>query len=82
MSSTRAAQFWDKGRVVSHTMGEHDRGSIIWDYIAVYAAGVVWEDGLPKPLYEGGPVVRVTEETRAGVERALKGDRVPQAGSK
>jgi len=26
---TRAAQFWDKGRLVSHSMGEHDRRSVV-----------------------------------------------------
>ena len=48
ISDTRAAQFWDKGRLISHSMGEHDRGSVVWDYVAVYPAGPVWEDRPPQ----------------------------------
>ena len=25
-----------QGRLVSHSMGEHDRRSVVWDYIVVY----------------------------------------------
>src|SRR5262245_51616724 len=65
ISGARAAQFWDKGRLISHSMGEHDRRSIVWDYIAVYPSGAVWEDHPPEALYHGRPVVRVAEEARA-----------------
>jgi hypothetical protein len=71
VSDTRATQFWDKGRLVSHLMGEHDRHSVVWDYIAVYPLGAVWDDGPPEALYHGGPVVRVTGPARSAVERAL-----------
>ncbi len=63
-------------------MGEHDRGSTIWDYVAVYPAGAIWEDRPPQALYNGGPVIRVTEETRAALAQALKGDEVHPAVSK
>ena len=69
---TRATQFWDKGRLISHSMGEHDRRSVVWDYIAVYAAGPTWKDDPPQPLYHGGPVVRVTEAARAALAEALR----------
>jgi hypothetical protein len=82
ISNTRAAQFWDRERVISHSMGEHDRGSIVWDYIAVYPGGAAWEDRLPHPLYEGGPVVHVLDEARAALAQALKDDRVHEAGAK
>lgn len=82
ISNPLAVQFWDKERLISHSIGEHSRGSIVWDYIAVYSIGTVWEDGLPQPLYGGGPVVRVTDETRAALAQALKGDQVRQAGAK
>jgi len=68
---TRASQFWDKGRLISHSMGEHDRRSIVWDYMAIYQAGAVWADGPPEAVYQGGPVVRVIEPARAALERAL-----------
>ena len=71
VTDTRATQFWDKGRLVSHYMGEHDRHSVVWDYIAVYPPGAVWEEGPPEALYHGGPVVRVAERARSALERAL-----------
>ena len=82
VSKGHVAQFWDKGRLISHSMGEHDRRSIVWDHIAVYPAGAVWEDGPPQALYGGGPVVRVLDEARAGVTQAFKGEKVHQAGPK
>ena len=82
ISVTRAAQFWDKGRVISQSMGEHDRGSIVWDYIAVYPVGAVWDQSPPQALYSGGPVIRVIDETRNALAQALRGDQVYQAGSK
>ena len=73
ISDPRATQFWDKGRLISHSMGEHDRRSVVWDYVAVYPPGAVWEEGPPEAIYHGGPVVRVTEETRAALAQALQG---------
>ena len=72
LSDARAAQFWDKGRLISHSMGEHDRRSVVWDYIAVYDAGADWEDGPPQALYHGGPVVRVTGPAHAALVEALQ----------
>src|SRR6516225_5376569 len=72
----QAAQFWDKERLISHSMGEHDRRSIVWDHIAVYPIGAVWEDRPPQPLYAGGPVVRVLDEARASLTQAVNGDEV------
>ena len=73
ISDTRATQFWDKGRLISHSMGEHDRQSLVWDYIAVYPPGAVLEDRPPEGLYHGGPVIRVTDEARAALAQALQG---------
>ncbi len=72
---TRAAQFWDRGRLISHLLGEHDSGSVVWDHIAVYPAGAVWDDQAPPPLYQGGPVVRVVEPARAALARAFEASR-------
>lgn len=72
ISDPRAAQFWDKGRLVSHTMGERDRGSIVWDYIAIYAPGELWENRPPQPLYAGKPVIEVKEAARAALAHALE----------
>ena len=82
ISNDGAVQFWDKDRLVSHSMGEHGRRSIVWDHIAVYPAGAAWEDRPPQALYEGGPVARVLDETRAALNQALKADQVHQTGAK
>jgi hypothetical protein len=72
ISDWRAAQFWDKQRLISHSMGEHNRRGIVWDYIGVYPAGVTWNERPPQPLYEGRPVTQVTEPARAAIARALQ----------
>jgi hypothetical protein len=69
----RTAQYWDKGRLISHSMGEHDRKSIVWDRILVYPAGAIWKDAPPAPLYQDGPVVRVTGPAQAALAQALQG---------
>jgi len=78
----QAAQFWDKERLISHSMGEHDRRSIVWDYVAVYPRGAVWEASPPEPLYSGGPVVRVIDEARSALSRALNGAQAQHVGAK
>jgi hypothetical protein len=75
ISDIRAAQFWDKNRLISHSMGEHDRGSIVWDYVAVYLVGVLWENSPPKAVYQGGPVVQVTDQMRSAVAQVVSGGR-------
>ena len=71
MSDSRVSQFWDDGRLISHSMGEHDRHSIVWDHVAVYPAGAIWKEHPPRALYEGGPVIRVVDPTRAALAEAL-----------
>ena len=77
----QAAQFWDKQRLISHSIGEHDRRSIVWDYIAVYPRGAVWETSPPEPLYSGGPVVRVIDEARSALSLALNGAQTQHVGA-
>ncbi|HLW76010.1 MAG TPA: hypothetical protein VKS01_03475 [Bryobacteraceae bacterium] len=71
ISDPRAAQFWDQGRLLSHSMGEHDRRSVVWDYIAVYPPGVLWEDRPPEAAYHGGPVVHAIDAAKVALGRAL-----------
>jgi len=78
----QAAQFWDRERVISHLMGEHNRRSIVWDYIAVYPRGAVWKASPPEPLYSGGPVVRVIDEARSALSRALNGAKAQHVSPK
>ena len=77
IADPRAIQFWDKSRLLSHAMGEHDKQSIVWDQIVVYAQGTVWKQALPEPLYKGGPVLDVIEPARVAVGRALASYLVP-----
>ena len=70
-SDDRATQFWDKHRLISRSMGERDKHSIVWDYIAVYPAEVIWENSPPPAIYHGNPVVQVAAEARAAITQLL-----------
>ena len=59
ISDGRAAQYWDKGRLVSQSMGEHDSESIVWDHIVVYAPGATRSQ--ESALFSDGPVVKVLD---------------------
>ncbi len=71
ISDPRAVQFWDKQRLVSHTMGEHDKNSIVWDQLSVYAPGELWETAVPPhSIYDGRTVVEAIEPARAAIKEA------------
>lgn len=72
ISDVRASQFWDQGLLISHSIGAHNRRNVVWDYIAVYAPEEIWDERPPKPLYEGGPVVRALEPARVALVQALQ----------
>jgi len=65
----RAAQYWDRKRALSHLLGEHNRSTVVWDYVAVYAPGTLWQDALPKPVYSGNPVRDVIGRARESIQR-------------
>ena len=67
----RAVEFWDHDRLISHSMGERDRKSIVWDQIMIYGAGPVWGSRPPEPLYQGRPVIKVAAEARVALARAV-----------
>ena len=71
ISDGRVAQYWDKQRLVSHTMGETDHDSIVWDHVAVYEPGRRWDTAPPEAAYSGGPVVKVIDETRTAIRQQL-----------
>ena len=68
----RVSQYWDKPRVVSRSMGETGHDSIVWDIVAIYQPGKLWQQAPPEPSYSGGPVVEVIEETRNAIKRELE----------
>jgi len=45
-------------------MGEHDRPSVVWDYIAVYKPEQIWTGAPPQPQFNGRPVVRFIDGAR------------------
>jgi hypothetical protein len=67
----RAAQYWDKKRALSHLLGEHNRSSVMWDYIAVYAPGTLWQDAPPKAVYSDNPVRDVISGAKESIQRLL-----------
>ena len=73
----RAAQYWDRKRALSHLLGEHNRSSIVWDYIAVYAPGALWPGAPPKAIYSDGPVRDVISGAKESIERLLASGKEP-----
>ena len=65
----RATQYWDRKRDLSHLMGERNRSTVVWDYVAVYAPGELWQDAPPKPVYSDHPV----RDVIGGVKDAIQG---------
>ena len=72
ISDARVFQYWDEPRSVSRSMGETDHDSIVWDIVAVYKRGKLWEQAPPEPAYSGGAVVDVIEETRTAIRHELQ----------
>jgi hypothetical protein len=44
IADARAAQYWERKRALSHLLGERNRSTVVWDCIAVYAPGTLWQD--------------------------------------
>ena len=65
---SRVRQYWDRNRVLSRALGEHDRPSVVWDYIAVYKPEQIWTAAPPQPEFTGRPVVRFIDGTRKVLE--------------
>jgi hypothetical protein len=72
INDARATQFWDKERLVSHALGEHDRNSIVWDSVSVYSAGASWQQSPTPAPYSNGPVDTVVDSTKAAITQALQ----------
>ncbi|MBO0723572.1 MAG: hypothetical protein J2P41_22295 [Blastocatellia bacterium] len=72
ISDLRASQYWDKEHLISHLLGKRDRSSVIWDYVAVYEPGRVWDQAPPEPAFTSVPVVRAIGGAREAVQRLLQ----------
>jgi len=66
INDSRASQYYDKEHLVSKSIGEDD---LVWDYVAVYSQGKLWEKGPPEPAYSHAPVVRAIDETREALRK-------------
>lgn len=76
----RAAQYWDRKRALSHLLDEHNRPSVVWDYIAVYAPRTLWQDAPPKPVYSDNPVRDVINEAKESINLLLAAGTTPAGG--
>jgi hypothetical protein len=76
----RTAQYWDRQRALSHLLGEHNRSSVVWDYIAVYAPGTLWQDAPPKPIYSDNPVRDVISGAKESIQRLLASGKTQAGG--
>jgi hypothetical protein len=72
ISDLRVSQYWDKKHLVSRLLGERDRRSVVWDYVAVYQPGTLWDQAPPQPSSSSVPVVQAIGGTRDAVERLLR----------
>ena len=76
----RASQYWDRKRALSHSLGERNRSTVVWDYIAVYAPGTLWRDAPPKPIYSDNPVRDVISGAKESIQRLLASGAIPAGG--
>jgi len=81
----RAIQYWDVDRALSRDIvravnaaparygfdAPLDEKFIVWDVVAVFPPGAVWERDLPVPVFYDGPVAYRTEPLERAVSRAL-----------
>ena len=80
ISDARAAQYWDRKRALSHLLGERNRSSVVWDYIAVYPPGTLWQDAPPKPVYSDSPVRDAIAGAKESIQRLLASGTTPAGG--
>jgi len=78
----RAAQYWDRKRALSHLLGEHNRSTVVWDFIAVYAPGTLWQGAPPEPVYSNGPVLDVMSGAKDAIKGLIASRTSPVGGEK
>jgi len=75
VSDPRTSQYWDKEHIVSRLLGQREPSSVIWDYVAVYQPGKVWDQAPPEPLYSHVPVIKGISGTNDAVRQSLASGR-------
>jgi hypothetical protein len=55
----RTTHYWDNEQQVSHALGDAhgSPGQLVWDAFFLFGPDERWNDGPPRPLESGGPVV-------------------------
>ena len=69
IADSRASQYWDKEHLVSKSIGEKD--GVVWDYVAVYEQGKLWDKAPPEPMYSNAPVIHSLDETKDAILKLL-----------
>ncbi|MGI9066901.1 MAG: hypothetical protein ACR2HX_10930 [Pyrinomonadaceae bacterium] len=70
ISDARTSQYWDKEHLVSKSIGEE--GDVVWDYVAVYPSGRLWDKSPPEPIYSHAPLVRAIDGTNEAIQKLLQ----------
>jgi hypothetical protein len=52
----------------------------VWDYIAVYAPGTLWQAAPPKPIYSDNPVRDVIGGVKGSIQRLLASGKIHVGG--
>jgi hypothetical protein len=52
-------------------MGERDRSSVVWDYVAVFQQGQLWDQTPPPPMFSRKPVIRGIDGAKEAVRQLL-----------
>jgi len=83
LSDDRAAHYWDPEKALSAeilrapwTRKFASRGgprAVVWDWVAAYPPGVLWEGSFPEPEMQGFPVVDAADRVRGWVLREVSG---------
>lgn len=70
----RATHYWDNDQLVSHALGNAygSPSQLVWDAFFVFGPDARWNDGPPRPLESGGPVVDYMATLKSRLTRYLQ----------
>ena len=78
IADRRAQQYWDPDHVVAKKLAADrrapqpeeeccNRSGILWDLVAVYPRGAIWDDRMPTAVLFNGPVVDVKADLESAI---------------
>ena len=82
-SDHRVQQYWDRDHVLAKQMAADARApqpeqeccvrsGILWDLVAVYPKGLLWQERMPPATVFNGPVVDITKAIEAALDTTLE----------